>query len=292
VSARRCLAPLFVAAALGAGGADAQTAADGYSIYQNGTYKGVALPAPAPACATCHGPDPRHSLQPGLLNAAGNPSFLLTAWALAPMDQFNFAAKIDANGRQGIATYLLYPEAGTQPYSIFAAQELDFGSVVIGQSITKTMGLTNVGAQDLTSVAIQANPSATGVTQTNDCPATLPSQATCTVSVRFAPLAAGTANAAFVVSASNDANTSSEFFVFATGADSAPSPSSGGGGGGATSAATLALLALAGLLRAGRALRALSAGVFGFRIRRRAAVRHAAARSRRADPGSPLRSAT
>jgi hypothetical protein len=173
MSARR-LAPLFVAATTaGAAAAFAQTAADGYSIYQNGTYKGAALLAPAPACATCHGPDPRHSVQPGLLNAAGNPSFLPTAWAMSPMDQFNYATKIDANGRQGIATYLLYPEAGTLPYSLFAAQSLDFGTVVVGQAMTKAMSLTNVGALALSGVVVQASPSATGVTQTNDCPSTL-----------------------------------------------------------------------------------------------------------------------
>jgi hypothetical protein len=251
MSARRAAALFAVASALGAGTAVAQTAADGYSIYQNGTYKGVALPAPAPACATCHGPDPRHSLQPGLLNAAGNPAFLPTAWTMSPMDQFDYAAKIDANGRAGIATYLLYPEAGTLPYSLFAAQQLDFGTVVVGQSATQTMTLTNVGAQALTGVVVQANPSATGVTQTNDCPATMAPQASCTVTVRFAPLAAGTANAAYVVSAGNDANPGSEFFVYATGATSAPAPAPGGGGG-AVDAAALALLGLAAAARLAR----------------------------------------
>lgn len=242
MSARR-LAPLFACTALVGAGAHAQTAADGYSIYQNGTYKGVALAAPAPACATCHGPDPRHSLQPGLLNAAGNPSFLPTAWAMVPMDQYNYASKIDANGRQGIATYLLYPEAGTLPYSLFAAQQLDFGNVAVGQTSTRTMVLANVGALALNGVVIQANPSATGVTQANDCPATLAPQATCTVTVRFAPLAAGTANAAFVVNASNDANTASVFFVFASGGTTAPPPASGGGG--AIGPGLFGLLALA-----------------------------------------------
>jgi len=228
----------FAASTLLSAAAHAQTAADGYSIYQNGTYKGVAIGAPA--CATCHGPDPLNSLEPGLLNAAGNPGFLTsTAWPMAPMNAFDYPAKIDANGRQGIANYLLFPPAGTQPYSSFAAQSMDFGTVVIGQAMTKTMTLTNVGALALSNVVIQASPSAAGVTGTNDCPTSMAPQASCTVTVTFAPLAAGIANAGYVVSASNDANTSDTFFVFATGATSAPPPpppppaASGGGGGGA-----------------------------------------------------------
>jgi hypothetical protein len=222
--AARVIAPLFFAAAGSTPAAFAQTAADGYSIYQNGIYKGQPLPAPAPPCATCHGPDPRNSFIPQILIAAGNPDVLPAAWMLSPMTQFNYTGKIDANGRQGIATYLLYPDAGTKPFSLFAAQSLDFGSVTIGQSVAKTMMLTNIGAQDLAGVVIQASPSATGVTQTNDCPATLASQAACTVTVTFAPLAEGTANAGYVVSANNDANTDNQFFVFAAGATSVPPP--------------------------------------------------------------------
>lgn len=234
----RHIAGLFAAATSVVAPAFAQTAADGYSIYQNGIYKGN--PIGAPACATCHGPDPLHSFEPGLLNAAGNPAFLRVAWQMSPMDQFNYLAKIDANGQTGIATYLLYPSAGTQPFSLFAAQSLDFGDVVVGQTPPpKQMVLTNIGAQPLTAVTIQANPSASGVTETNDCPTMLASQASCTITVTFAPRAAGKANAAYLVSAGNDANAGNEFFVFANGVTSAPPPpppppppaaSSGGGG--------------------------------------------------------------
>jgi hypothetical protein len=272
----RLTAPLFFAAAGSTSPAFAQTAADGRSIYQDAIYKGQRLPAPAPPCATCHGPDPQHALIPQIFIAAGNPDALLTAWALDPMSQFNYSAKIDANGRQGIATYLLYPDAGTKPFSLFAAQSLDFGTLTVGQSASKTIGLTNIGALALTGVTIQASPSATGVTQTSDCPATLAPQASCTVTVTFAPLAAGTANAGYVVSATNDANTNSEFFVFAAGAASAAPPpappppappppaappapapppaSSGGGGGGALDWMWLVfMLALQPLLRRSRA---------------------------------------
>jgi hypothetical protein len=220
----RVIASLFFAAESGTPAAFAQSAADGYSIYQNATYKGQPLPTPAPPCATCHGPDPRNSFIPQILIAAGNPDVLPAAFALPPMSQFNYVFKIDANGRQGIATYLLYPDAGTKPFSLFAAQSLDFGTVTIGQSASKTMMLTNIGAQDLVGVVIQASPSATGVTQTNDCLPTLAPQAACTVTVTFAPLAAGTANARYVVSANNDANTNHEFFVFAAGAMNAAPP--------------------------------------------------------------------
>jgi len=242
-SAGRVHAALFTCASLGSAAAFAQTAADGYSIYQNATFKGQSIGAPA--CATCHGPDPRNSVIPQILMAAGNPGFLPTAWAMVPMSQFNYAAKIDTNGREGIATYLLYPDAGTLPFSLFATQSLDFGTLVIGQTMMKTMTLTNIGAQALTGVVLQASPSATGVSETNDCPSTLAAQASCTVTVTFAPLAAGTANAAYVLSANNDADTGNEFFVFAAGAASAPPPpAASGGGGGALDGWSLGLLFL------------------------------------------------
>jgi hypothetical protein len=80
------------------------------------------------------------------------------------------------------------------------------------------------------------------------------------VTVRVAPLAAGTANAGYVVSASNDANTASEFFVFATGAPSTPPAASGGGGGGALDVAALALFAVAATLRVASARRPVGRG--------------------------------
>ena len=244
-------ATLFLVAAASTAPALAQTAADGYSIYQNAVYKGQSLGVPA--CATCHGPDPHNSSIPQILIAAGNPSVLPTAWAMAPMNQFNYAALIDDNGRAGISNYLLYPDAGTKPFSLFAAQSLDFGTLTVGQSASKTMLLTNVGALALAGLAIQASPSTTGVTESDDCPANLAPQGSCTITVTFAPLAAGTANAAYGASASNDANTGDKFFVYAMGATSAPPPpptpppASGAGGGGALGG--IWLLALLGVRR-------------------------------------------
>lgn len=238
----RVAATLLLGASAGAMPARAQTAADGYSIYQNAVYKGQSLGVPA--CATCHGPDPRNSFIPQILVAAGNPSILPTAWAMPPMDQYDYTTLIDANGREGIATYLLYPDAGTQPFSLLAAQSVDFGSLMVGQSMAKTMLLANIGARALTGVAIQASPSAAGVTESNDCPATLAMQASCTITVTFAPMTAGTANAAYVVSASNDANSGDKFFVYASGGSSTPPAPSGVGGGGAIGWMWLALLLL------------------------------------------------
>jgi len=221
--------------------AQAQTAAEGYAIYQNGT-------GGQPACAGCHGADPLHSTNPTILNAAGNPAFLLTAWMMAPMNQYNYPNVIDANGRTAIATYLLYPSAGTQPFSLFSSGSLNFGSLNVGQSAQQINTLTNIGALAITGLAIQANPSAAGVTQSNTCPATLAPNASCTVAITFAPMANGTANAGFVASASNDANASDTFFVYASaGTPMTGGSSSGGGGGSISSLALLALLLLASL---------------------------------------------
>jgi hypothetical protein len=169
------------------------------------------------------------------------------------MINLNYGAVIDATGRAAIATYLLYPDAATQPYSALSAGSLNFGTLNVGASATQAVTVTNVGPTALTGAVVQANPSAVGVTQTNDCGATLASLASCTITVTFAPTAAGTANGGFIYTATNDADpaTGRTFYVYASAASAAPAPApapaSSGGGGGAMGAVELALAALAAL---------------------------------------------
>lgn len=250
---RRCRgirpAALVAAAAMAwAQTAQAQTgslAAQGYEIYQHG------VPG-KPACASCHGPDPETSIHP-LGKARGNPAYLPTAWSMPPMKQYDFAASIDEAGRNAIAQYLLYPAAGNQPYSQFSLQSIAFGDVAIGHAQRKVLTLTNIGAQPLVGIALQASPSAVGVTASDDCPSGgLPPGASCTVTVTFDPRAVGAASAVYLLRANQDASTSSQFVVAGNGVDAAapaPDASASAGGGGSMSLAALGGLVLAALAR-------------------------------------------
>lgn len=251
---------LLVVAGWAGRSAVAQTPAQqGAAIYQNGIPAGTGVTA-RPACAICHGTDP-HRANNGATLAAGNPALLLNAFNSPTMSTYDYGAVIDATGRTAIATYLLYPEAATQPYSALSTGTLDFGTLNVGASATKAVTVTNVGPAALTGAVVQANPSAVGVTQTNDCGATLAPLAACTITVTFAPTAAGTFNGGFVYNAANDAdpNAGRTFFVYASAASAsapAPAPAASGGGGamGAVELALAALAALTGALRgSGRA---------------------------------------
>lgn len=215
----------------------APSAAQGYLLYQFG------VPG-KPACAVCHGPDPDTSSNP-LWKAKGNPDYLLTAWSMVPMKQYDFASVIDENGRAAIAQYLLYPAAGTQAYSQLSLQTVAFGDVAVGQPQHRSVVLTNIGATSLTGIVLQANPSAVGVTASDDCPAGgLAAGASCTVTVTFDPRAAGVAGAVYVVHATQDASTTSQFIVTGNGTDGGATNPQPVGGGGAVSSADLAGLGL------------------------------------------------
>lgn len=94
----------------------------------------------------------------------------------------------------GTAEVPLVPAAGVLAFT--ATPDVDFGSVRIGNSVTQTYTVRNIGNKaDEVTVAL---PSGSGWTATGDCPespATLAVDATCSVTVTFAPTESGTSTA-------------------------------------------------------------------------------------------------
>lgn len=69
----------------------------------------------------------------------------------------------------------------------FTPSSLNLGSVVVGSSSSMTATLTNDGSASVNITGISISPSNTTYTQTNNCPASLGVQQTCTFTIVFTP---------------------------------------------------------------------------------------------------------
>ena len=82
---------------------------------------------------------------------------------------------------------------GTQPIASFSASSLNFGTVLIDTSATLPLVLTNAGTGTMTISRIYfSGTGAQWFSQTNNCPTSLSPNASCQISVTFAPQALGT----------------------------------------------------------------------------------------------------
>lgn len=91
------------------------------------------------------------------------------------------------------------PAAGSL---VISAQAVDFGSVVIGSTpVDRIVTVYNEGLAALTGVVVDI-PSTGDTTATHNCPATLASGASCTVTLTYAPTGTGSANGSIEIDAS------------------------------------------------------------------------------------------
>jgi N-acetylneuraminic acid mutarotase len=81
----------------------------------------------------------------------------------------------------------------------FSSSSLNLGSVVVGSSSTMSATLTNDGSSAVNITGISTSPADGTFTQTNNCPATLSVQQTCTFTIVFAPPDVFTYNATLSV---------------------------------------------------------------------------------------------
>jgi hypothetical protein len=86
----------------------------------------------------------------------------------------------------------------------FTPASLNLGNVPVGSSSTQSATVTNDGAASVNITAIAISPSGGTFTQTNNCPATLNVQQTCTFQIVFTPPDVFTYNA--TLSITNSAN--------------------------------------------------------------------------------------
>src|SRR6266853_3434211 len=86
----------------------------------------------------------------------------------------------------------------------FTAASLNLGTVLVGSSSTQSATLTNDGAAPVNITGIAISPANGTFTQTNNCPATLNVQQTCTFQITFTPPDVFTYNATLFIN--NSAN--------------------------------------------------------------------------------------
>ena len=97
----------------------------------------------------------------------------------------------------------------------FTPASLNFGGVVVGSSSTLSATLTNDGASAVNITSIGISPANNIYTQTNNCPATLSAQQTCSFSITFRPPDVFTYNA--TLSVSNSAGAAATLALTGTG---------------------------------------------------------------------------
>jgi len=99
----------------------------------------------------------------------------------------------------------------------FTPASLNLGSVAVGSSITQSATLTNDGAAAVNITGVSISPTDGTFTQTNNCPATLNVQQTCTFQVTFTPPDVFTYNA--TLSVTNSAGGAATLSLTGTGLD-------------------------------------------------------------------------
>jgi N-acetylneuraminic acid mutarotase len=99
----------------------------------------------------------------------------------------------------------------------FTPGSLNLGSVAVGSSITQSATLTNDGAAAVNITGYSISPADGTFTQTNNCPATLTVQQTCTFQVTFTPPDVFTYNA--TLSVTNSAGAAATLPLSGTGLD-------------------------------------------------------------------------
>lgn len=99
----------------------------------------------------------------------------------------------------------------------FSPPSLNLGTVFVGSSSSQSATVTNDSAAPVNITGISISPAYGTFTQTNNCPATLNVQQTCTVTITFTPPDVFTYNA--TVSVANSGNGTAQLGVTGTGAD-------------------------------------------------------------------------
>ena len=111
----------------------------------------------------------------------------------------NKSGQIAANGA---TPYLLTPT-----WVKLSAQKINFGSVSLGQQLTKRLVLTNLGTAPLTIHSITvAGTNATDFAEVNTCGSLVPAQGKCFINVTFMPKVIGTRTASLNIADSDRAS--------------------------------------------------------------------------------------
>jgi hypothetical protein len=170
-----------------------------------------AAPVSGLACASssCHKANPALGTNK-ILNGANNPTKIATAINTGIPEMAIFKGKFTASDLDDLATWIAAaptcPAGGTAVVGASPAS-FAFAAQTVGTTgAATTVTVSNTGTAAATGVAV-ANSNATEFPSTNTCSATLANGASCTISVSFAPSAAGSRSATLTISSSAGTST-------------------------------------------------------------------------------------
>jgi pseudomonalisin len=146
----------------------------------------------------------------------GQPGYAITAGydevtGLGSLDVLNFLAN--------------YPAQPTLKVLTSTPGIANFGSVLVGLSVTGQLGLQNSGSSTLNGLtSAVTGPNAGDFPLTTDCPTSLPAGSSCTLSVTFKPSAGGTRTATLTLTSSNAVNSPQTIAISGTGSTTPLTP--------------------------------------------------------------------
>jgi hypothetical protein len=109
---------------------------------------------------------------------------------------FSGTLSITTDGANGTVTALLSGTGTTSPAATLSATQIDFGSVLVGSSTSRTFSVTNTGGSTLllTNLTVGGVPFSVSVNSVNCPSARLQPNSSCTITVSFAPTQTGVFN--------------------------------------------------------------------------------------------------
>jgi mono/diheme cytochrome c family protein len=218
VAMRRVLpsSVLVVAALAFASCAQAQTgnAANGKATYTNW-------------CVGCHNANPVIDAN-GIINGAGNPSFILNEWSTVPDMEFLLQGALPdpIQAAADVAAYLatLVGSGGTSG-QLQVPGSIDLGSQAVGtQSAATTVTISNISAVSVTiSSVLSGDSSEFPIASQNCTSASLAAGGKCKISISFRPSATGARSSAITIS-SNGSASPQTLLATGTGTSAGPTP--------------------------------------------------------------------
>lgn len=202
-----------------AGGAWAQSASNGASLYQRVIVSG----RQTCAASACHGSAPS-----GNQNriASGANAYLIQSGISGVGEMGFLQGHLSDSEINDLAAYIaqqtgrtaVYLPVATAPAATFSASSVAFGSVTVGMQATRTVTLSNTGNAALAVGTPASNSSA--FTVSDNCPASLAAGSSCTLSLVFAPALAQAYSGSLTLT-TDAANSPHTLSVSGTGANAA-----------------------------------------------------------------------
>ena len=214
-SAALVIAALVIAALAFGPGAQAQSgnAANGKATYGNW-------------CAGCHNANPVID-DKGVINGAGNPSFILNEWSTVPDMEFLLAGALPdpVQTAADVAAYLATLVGSGTSGQLQIPGPIDLGSEAVGaQSGTTTATINNIGAVSVTvSSVVSGNSSEFPIATQNCTTAPMAAGGACKISISFRPSAMGTRSSVITI-ASNGSGSPQTLLATGTGTSAGPTP--------------------------------------------------------------------